>query len=166
MATTLWNGELVEAANYTITANDPVDLLTSSTIPNPNGHSALKVTTKFVNLVPANVLMSGELGYEIDFKNEAGQWEILPAYMAQWIRKSDQAPNRVIISQPNINQLEPGIVDIQFRGPLPICETTRHQTAVPSADLRVRFVLVEGDPGGIAAFDRITVSAEIELYTP
>lgn len=163
--TNLWNGQLVEASQYTINANEPVDLLTSAAISNTAGANSLRLTTKFVNLVPSGGLLTAQMGWEVDYKDENNAWQVLPVYQGNWVRKSDQAPVRILIMQPNIQQLNVGETDIQFRGPLPLVETNRHQGTVPTTDIRVRFVLVEGDPGGTFAMDRITVSAEIDLYS-
>jgi hypothetical protein len=162
--TSLWADETVQAITYTINANEPVDLLTSGVISNASNFNSLKLTVEFTGLTPADVLLTGQVGVEVDFKDANGVWRLLPVYQSNWLRKSDQAPTRILIMQPNISQFEPGTTDIQFRGPLKVCETNRHQGTVPDVDLRVRMVLVEGSPGGSNAWSSVTVSAEIILY--
>jgi len=162
--TTLWADQSLDVINFTPAAGVPLDLLVSSNISNASGFDSMRVSVKFTDLMPAGPLLTGQIGIEVDYKDANNVWQLFPAYQGNWLKRSDQAPIRVIIAQPSINQFEPGTTDIVFTGPIKACEVTRHQLTVPNATLRVRIVLVEGDPGGTNAWDSVTLSGEVELY--
>lgn len=161
----LWNAQLVEATSYTITAGVPLDLLTSAEITNAPGYNSIRVTVKYEDLLPANVLGSFYIDAEVDFKDANGNWLLLPMYQGQSLRKSTQAAERVIIMGPSINVQNLGETDSQFRGPHEVCQINRHQGRLPDENARVRVVLHEDTPGGSNAFTSIKITAEVEQYT-
>lgn len=162
---TLWTDQAVVPPSP-LTAGEPVCLLTSAEISNTTFNS-FKLTAKVKDLLPdlGGGLGSYYLFFEIEQKDDLGNWVVFPAYQGQPIRKDSDTAQRVIIVQPNLNPQNLGETDIQFRGPKEICHTNRHQGTLPDSPIRVCLYLIEDVPGGGQAFVSATVSAELEQYT-
>ncbi len=163
IVSTIVDDSLIEASSFTITANEPIDILTSDPVVNAMGFDSMRLTVKFEDLTPGNVL-SFYLMVEVDFKDQNGKWQLLPVYQINPLRKADQAPNRTFILSPNINS-NPGEPDIQERAGIKLAEIQRFQGSLPSADIRARLVLVDPDPLGANAFVSVKVTGEVDLYS-
>lgn len=166
IVTPLWNGQLVETANFTITAGEEITLLSSAVIDNSVGTAwnSMKMTLEYKNVIPANVLGSFFLGCVVEFEDANGLWTSTPMYQFNPIRKSTQAAKRIVIMQPNIDTFNLGTDDSVFPMDREVARISRAQGVLPEAKIRVCINLVENDPGGVNALDRFSVTGEVERY--
>jgi hypothetical protein len=166
--TSLWDDVVVEEIDPAITfvAGEPNDVLVSGNIANQNFDS-MKITVQFEDLLPADVLLTAEIFLEVDYQDNSTppKWRRLPVYQSNVLKKSDQAPERILIMQKNMAVQNIGEQENIQSGNIKRAEVNRFQGTVPEAtNLRARVVVIESSPGGEAAFASMLVSGDIELY--
>ena len=165
--TTLWTDQLVEASNFTVINGEEVALLTSATIANSGGSfNAAKIDIQFEDFTSASGdLSTGSIYILVQEEVTSGVWKEVPAYQGNPLKKGDQAPQRVLILQPNFTVLNLGETDVVKRNNVAISETNRHAIPLPENPVRIVIALVENNVGGANAFESVKVSGYIERYT-
>ena len=161
---TLWTNQSVLASSYTIIANQEVRLLESAQINNVNDVS-LRVSLQYGDVQPANVQGSFFLSLITEFKDDSDIWQRLPCYQFAALRRSDIAPERVCIMQPDIDTFNLGTDDAIFPLNKEVARISRSQGSLPEArPIRACLLLVDTDPQGANAFESVSITAELEKY--
>lgn len=157
----------ITAASLNLQAGVEADLLVCPEIDNGSGtvFDSIKIDISYSDLQPSGVLGSFFIGCMLETKDENNVWQFTPLTQFSAVRKSDQPLSRVLIMQPNIDTFNLGVDDSLYPLDREVCRVSRVQGTLPDGVIRLRFMIVDGDPTGPAGFDEVTISAEAERYS-
>jgi len=160
---TLWVDEQINSTDLTIVGGEEIDILLSDELSNDSGtiYNSVRVVLNYEGLQPnfGNFF----IGCLVEAKDDSGKWTPI-GYQFTPLRSTQQAPQRIIIIQPNLDTFNSGIDDIVFPVDREVARISRIQGALPESKYRVRVILKDNDPSAASAFQNVTVSGSVEKY--
>ena len=167
---TLWNEQVITAADAGVDGNGSFDLAISQEINNAQtALRSLQLVMRYDNVVPEAPQLVGDPAQTFDIsaivegKSEGGQWFPI-AYQFSPFRAAFQGAERIIQLQPNVVVIDLGVDDIIYVNDATRARISRQQGSVPDTAFRVKVSVTERGFGGPGAFQQVKLSGFGELF--
>ena len=148
-----------------ILPNKAITLATTDTLTNTIGLTSCRVIVEYEDCTPdgslPGVVWNVTAVLEGELTGSLGWFPI--GYQFTPANRTDIAPTRQIILQPDMVAIDAGIDDTVYVGNQEIARISRQQGKLTDR-FRLRLVLVDQNPGGAGGFESLTVSARGERF--